>query len=143
MTMLSNVKMSKSEVISLLRRFDDSSDIPLHKGLDFDSYSQKLSTNARFIVSKFDADIVGFIAYYLNEKGAFVYVPQTVVHKSARHKGVGHAMFSLLYESLPVGIKTIRLEVLKANDAARSFYMREGFSCCGESNDRFQMAKEM
>jgi len=39
----SAVRLTKVEVKRLLDHFDDSSDTPLHEGLDFISYSEKLS----------------------------------------------------------------------------------------------------
>ena len=141
MEIRSGLKLSQSEVLSLLNRFDDSSDSPLHEGLDFDSYSNKLSDFAYFIIAIEENIQIGFIAYYLNEEGKFAYVPQVVVHKDGRHKGVGHAMFKVLYNVTNKKYPFLRLEVLKCNVNARAFYEREGFLFIEEHNERLLLEK--
>ena len=111
----SGIRLSKEEVIDLLEYFDDSSDRPLHEGLDFDAYSDKLSKYAYFTLAYLKNLCVGFIAYYLNDEGRFVYVPQVVVHKCGRHQGVGHLMFIELYAKCANKYRTVELEVLKDN----------------------------
>ena len=133
-------KLSKEEVLSLLTYFDDSSEHPLHEGLNFDSYSEKLSRFAYFIITN-EGDVrLGFIAYYLNEDGRFIYIPQIVVHKDGRHRGVGHMMMQTLKEKCSDLFTTIRLEVLKENINARIFYEREGFSFEEDRAERILLA---
>ena len=142
MEILTGIKLSKEEVMSLLTYFDDSSDIPLHEGLNFDAYSEKLSKNAYFVLAMENRLHLGFIAYYLNCEGNFAYIPQTVVHKSARHKGLGHIMFESLYKELQEHLfGSLQLEVLKNNNYARDFYHREGFVEKKHSNDRIGLVK--
>lgn len=137
------VKLSKDEVYDLLSYFDDSSDIPLHEGLDFDSYSEKLSKFSYFILA-FDGDqLLGFLSYYLNEEGKFIYIPQIVVHKIGRHKGVGHLMLNLLESKYSKSFKCINLEVLNDNLNAKAFYNREGFVEYGVRDIRLQLTKKI
>ena len=86
---------------------------------------------------------MGFVAYYLNDENHFAYVPQVVVHKEARHKGLGHSMFKVLCDSLTSNIKCIKLEVLKSNLYARNFYQREGFSCVEDHSERILLEKKL
>ncbi len=137
------IRLAKEDVLDLLNYFDDSSDHPLHDGLDFEIYSDKLSTYAYFIVAYLDEKCVGFIAYYLNEEGRFAYIPQTVVHKDGRHRGVGHTMFEALYKSIMGEYLTIRLEVLKSNTNARNFYTREGFVAIEDHNERLLLENKL
>lgn len=123
-----DVRLCKEQVLVLLSYFDNSSDHPLHEGLDFDSYSEKLSKYAYFVIASDDSSRLGFIAYYLNEDGRFVYIPQIVVHKNGRHKGIGHKMLQALKDFYSGSFTTIRLEVLKDNLNAKRFYEREGFT---------------
>lgn len=120
-------KLNRECVFDILSYFDMSSTIPLHIGLEFKSYSQKLSDNALFIIASDGAKWAGFIAFYLNSDEHFIYVPQVVVHKDFRHKGIGHLMFVELYNLLSDTYTSIKLEVLKTNDVACAFYGREGF----------------
>ena len=137
----SGLRLSQSEVLSLLNRFDDSSEKPLHEGIDFSTYSIKLSQYAYFIIAIENDLQMGFVAYYLNDDNHFAYVPQVVVHKEARHKGLGHSMFNVLCDSLAANIECIKLEVLKSNFYARNFYQREGFSCVEDHSERLLLEK--
>lgn len=141
MDILSGLKLSQSEVLSLLNRFDDSSDTPLHESLDFNAYSKKLSDFAFFIIAIENNLQIGFIAFYLNKEGHFAYVPQVVVHKDGRHKGVGHTMFVTLYNYTRTYYNSIRLEVLKFNENACRFYVREGFVEIEDHNERLLLEK--
>lgn len=143
MLITSGIRLSKLEVHNLLLYFDDSSDIPLHEGLDFDSYSEKLSKYAYFVIASENDSQVGFVAYYLNEEGKFVYIPQVVVHKDGRHKGIGHKMFQTLFDSLSNEYENVKLEVLKENDYAREFYKREGFEYIEDRGEKLLLAKTL
>lgn len=143
MNIETNVKLSQQEVISLLTHFDESSDTPLSQGLDFSSYSKKLSDFAHFVIAYEEKSMIGFIAYYLNEENHFAYIPQTVVHKNGRHKGVGHAMFSAMYDCIKSNYPAIRLEVLKVNNNARGFYAREGFVEVEDHNERLLLERKL
>ena len=144
MNIVSNIKLSKEEVLRLLNRFDDSSDAPLHQGLDFESYSEKLSEHAWFVIAEEGGAQIGFIAYYLNDEGKFGYVPQVVVHREGRHQGIGHKMFEGLYEVLKDrNFHTLKLEVLKSNQNARRFYEREGFGEIEDHCERVLLEKSL
>ena len=144
MNIVSNIKLSKEEVLRLLNRFDDSSDAPLHEGLDFDSYSEKLNEYARFVIAYEKEAQMGFIAYYLNDEGKFGYVPQVVVHRDGRHQGIGHKMFGALYEVLKdKAFHALKLEVLKSNQNARRFYEREGFGVIEDHSERILLEKSL
>lgn len=136
-------KKTAEQVFDLLSYFDDSSDTPLHEGLDFKSYSLKLSKFAYFILAYDNSNLVGFIAYYLNEKNKIVYVPQVVVHKFGRHKGIGHAMFTSLEKANKGLFSHIELEVLKENKNARLFYEREGFVFKDDHGNRLLLFKSI
>lgn len=135
-----DVRLCKEQVLVLLSYFDNSSDHPLHEGLDFDSYSEKLSKFAYFVIASDDSSRLGFIAYYLNEDGRFVYIPQIVVHKDGRHKGIGHKMLQALKERYSDSFANIRLEVLKDNMNAKKFYEREGFTFEEDRAERLLLA---
>lgn len=138
-----NLKLSQSEVFSLLNYFDDSSDTPLHEGLDFETYSKKLSDFAYFLIADTQNVKNGFIAFYKNEEGRFVYIPQIVVHKNCRHKGLGHKMMSALVDNVQTSYHSIQLEVLKENKYARDYYAREGFFIVEDRMEKFLLEKKL
>ena len=137
MDFLTNKRLDLTSVRNLLERFDNAFTPPLHLGLDFEQYSTKLSENAHFILAEQDNQPIGFIAYYLNEEGKFIYVPFTAVHPTGRHKHIGHTMFSYLKGLLGDSYQFIRLEVLKNNVNARRFYEREGFCISEDRGEKF------
>ena len=143
MEIRTGLRLSQSEVLNLLERFDDSSDSPLHVGLDFMTYSLKLSQYAYFVIATENEKQMAFIAYYLNDENHFAYIPQVVVHKDARHKGLGHTMFNMLIDSLDTDIECIKLEVLKSNTYARNFYQREGFTRVEDHSERILLEKKI
>ena len=144
MNIVSNIKLSKEEVLRLLNRFDDSSDAPLHQGLDFESYSEKLCKHAWFVIAEEEDAQIGFIAYYLNDEGKFGYVPQVIVHRDGRHQGIGHKMFECLYGVLKNrDFHMLKLEVLKSNQNARRFYEREGFGEIEDHCERVLLEKSL
>lgn len=138
-----DVRLNSEEVKRLLEYFDDSSDIPLHLGLDIASYSEKLSKNAHFIIVWHNKKMVAFLAYYLNDDGRFVYVPQVIVHKEGRHRGLGHKMFEALGNNYSDKYDIIQLEVLKENSNARRFYEREKFIEKEDRKERLLLCKNI
>ena len=143
MEIRTGLRLSQSEVLNLLERFDDSSDSPLHVGLDFMTYSLKLSQYAYFVIATENEKQMAFIAYYLNDENHFAYIPQVVVHKDARHIGLGHTMFNMLIDKLDTDIECIKLEVLKSNTYERNFYQREGFTRVEDHSERILLEKKL
>ena len=143
MEIRTGLRLSQSEVLNLLERFDESSDSPLHVGLDFMTYSLKLSQYAYFVIATENEKQMAFIAYYLNDENHFAYIPQVVVHKDARHISLGHTMFNMLIDKLDTDIECIKLEVLKSNTYARNFYQREGFTRVEDHSERILLEKKL
>ena len=138
-----DVRLTEEETLQLLKHFDDSSDVPLHQSLDFVSYSEKLSLCAHFLLAINDGKYMGFIAYYLNAEGNFVYIPQIVVHKDGRHMGIGHMMMAALQEMCFGKYEKVLLEVLNTNLNARKFYEREGFIEEEKHGERLLLSKSL
>lgn len=135
------VKLSQIEVLSLFNDFDDSSEVPLHEGLDFQMHSRKFADKAYFILAKIESRIIGFVAYYLNEEGKYSYISEIIVHKDGRHRGIGHKMMVSLINAMGTSYDCIRLEVLKTNQYARKFYEREGYNEIDDHGNKFLMEK--
>ena len=127
MTIEGGIRLSNKQAYSLLLDFDSAFNPALHEELDLSVYSQKLATNAYFILAKDGANNTGFIAYYLNNEGQFCYIPLLAVNNSFRNCGIAKGMLRELYSNTPDSIKNIVLEVDKNNVTARSFYRSEEF----------------
>jgi len=130
-------------VYNLLTRFDESSDIPLHVGIDFETYSTKLSNYAKFILAYKDSRCVGFIAYYLNDSGGFVYITQIVVYKNNKRQGIGHIMINTLFNAYKESYITVKLEVLKSNIIAQNFYKREMFMISEDRGAKILLERDL
>lgn len=135
------VKLSQIEILSLFNDFDDSSEVPLHEGLDFQIHSRKFADKAYFVLAEIESQIIGFVAYYLNDEGKFAYISEIIVHRDGRHRGIGHKMMLSLTNSLGASYNCIRLEVLKTNEYAKRFYEREGFYEIDDHVNKFLLEK--
>ena len=86
---------------------------------------------------------MGFLAFYPNLIGRFLYVPQVVVHKQGRHIGIGHRLFSELTALYNDEVDSIKLEVLKNNSVANAFYKREGFEIIEDRKEKYLLIKKI
>lgn len=135
--------LAPKEVLALLLRFDDVFIEPLHESVDFADYSNKLSQFAHFVLVHDQDVLIGFIAYYLNDEGDFAYVSLTAVLPEWQHKGIGHLMFSSLYDYIFGKYSFLNLEVMKTNVNARGFYKKEGFVMSEDRNEKLLLFKNI
>ncbi len=135
--------LTQEEVISLLRKAENSFDPPLSQNIPYtvSDYAKKLSENAWFILCMEDDEIIGFTAYYLNQEGGFAYIPQIWVSDMHQRKGIGASMMDKLIKDVPSYVKSIRLEVRKNNEKAVAFYEKNGFVVFDEKNGKLLLGK--
>ena len=105
--------------------------------------AQKFSNFSEFLVIYIQEEIAGFVAFYANncvEKIA--YISMIAVKKNFRQQGVG-ALLLKECESVARknGMKKIKLEVLKENSTAISFYQKKGFLFSEKREDALYMIK--
>lgn len=138
------VKMTQQAVCNLLADFDMNFSPPLSSTIDLTEYSQKLSTNARFIIVYDEGKVVGFISFYLNNEEKMIYIPLISVKRDGyQHKGIGQLMFEILKNSAKRSFYSIRLEVLKNNAQAVKFYCMQGFKVIEDRDDKRLMSLEL
>ncbi|MCQ2304431.1 MAG: GNAT family N-acetyltransferase [Bacteroidales bacterium] len=135
--------LTQKEVFTLLLRFDEVFIEPLHESVDFADYSSKLSQLAHFVLVHDQDVLIGFIAYYLNDEGEFAYISLTAILPEWQHKGIGHLMFTSLYDYIGGKYSFLNLEVLKTNINARGFYKKEGFIMSEDRNEKLLMSKKL
>lgn len=127
-TIETDISLTCYEVKFLLEDFDIEFTPSLSSSLCFDDYSEKLSQNAHFVIAYNEGKQIGFIAYYLNEVGRFIYIPLIAVKREGyQHQGIGRKMLRNLEEKSNNTFDSIRLEVLKSNLQAMNFYQKQGF----------------
>ena len=140
---LNSLRLSQNEVLKILQGSDKDFNTPLSCNLDLLTYSNKLSGNAYFILLKEGYDIIGCIAYYLNNDGQFVYIPYFWVNKNKQRSGNGHYLLDSLIKSLPEKYTEIRLEVAKHNYKAFAFYNKNGFKIVEDREIKYLLSKRI
>lgn len=137
-------KVSKEEVLAILMKAENSFNPPLSKNIPYllDDYAKRLSEFAWFILGMEENEIIGFIAYYLNQEGGFAYISLIWVSDNYQKNGIGARMLELLIENeVSNYVKTIRLEVRKNNDKAMRFYKSMGFLSIEDSEKKILLEK--
>jgi len=140
---LNSSRLSQNEVLRILQDSDKDFNTPLSCNLDLFKYANKLSENANFILLKEGNNIIGCIAYYLNNDGQFVYIPYFWVNKINQRSGCGHYLLDSLIKSLPEKYTEIKLEVAKDNFKAFSFYNKNGFKIVEDREKKYLLSKKI
>lgn len=138
-------KMTLEEVLCLLNKAENSFTPPLSHNIPYtvEEYAKRLSSNAIFIICKENDEIIGFIAYYVNIEGQFVYITQIWVSDHHQRKGIGSIMLEQLIKKVPTVVDKVQLEVRMNNEKASSFYRKVGFLPIREENNRYLMEKRI
>ncbi len=139
-----NKKIEYDTALGLLRKCENSFVPPLSHNIPYtlEEYAKKLSEFAWFILCVDETEIIGFTAYYLNQEGHFVYIPQIWVSDEHQRKGIGSCMLDELIKVAPKFVTSIRLEVRKNNHKAVSFYERIGFCIIDDMGNKLLLSKE-
>ncbi len=136
-------ELSYDEVLHLLQQCDRNFSPCLSHNLDFVQYAQKLSACAHFILALEADKTVGFVAYYLNKKGEFIYIPLIWVSPLCQRRGIGKAFIEHLAMLSKEGFQSIRLEVLKTNISGISFYRNELFQVEEDRGEKYLFIKKL
>lgn len=138
-------KLSQQEVFDLLVTCNNSFTPPLSKNIPYtlEEYAERLATYADFVLVKEFGNIAGFLAYYTNTEGGFVYIPQIWVSDEYQRRGIGANMMEKLINYAPSYIKKIRLEVRRNNVKAVNFYKKSGFVLIEEENNKYLLEKDI
>ena len=107
-------------------------------------YVEKLINNA-IILTYYDQQIKGFIAFYANNKdNDFAFLSMIIIDKSIRGLGIGKM---LIIQSEKIvwnkGFSKYKLEVLKNNNAAINLYINLGFKKIDSKEDVIVMEKKL
>ena len=137
-------RLSFDEVLSMLNQCDNSFDPPLSSHIDLQAYARRMSEHAYFVLIKNDeGGVVAFTAYYLNQEGAFAYIPEIWVADTCQRMGLGHKMIDYLAQKVPDYVKAIHLEVRKNNEKAYRFYQKEGFVLVEDRDRKVLLEKKL
>lgn len=116
----------------------------LYSRVDINQYCCKLSEKATFLQAKDDeGKCLGFIAYYINQEYAFVFITRIAVSGHCRHQGIGRQMIEELAKVYLDSFEAIELEVEKTNESARKFYQSMGFNLKEDRNTKLLLTKNL
>lgn len=128
---------------TLLQMCDQEFQPSLSQTMDLKKYAQKLSEKAQFVLALDKGEMAGFVAYYLNDEGHFIYVPLIWVSKVYQRRGIGQKLIGQLSELALIGYSSICLEVLKTNASALAFYKKEIFEEKEDRGEKLLLQKKL
>lgn len=112
---------------------------------DFDVYLDKLHKFGIFIAATTQEAILGYAILYANNpitKEAFI--PLICVKEDYQGKGIGSLLMTDCYQTaIKSGMESINLQVLKTDCNQKRFYEKQGFIIVGETDNRYNMQKQL
>lgn len=124
---ISHKELRLTHILELLKKFDKCFYPPFSQSIDLETYADKLSQHAYFIVAEVESQIVGLLAYYRNDLEKELYVPYLVVDEKWQGGAIGQGLLHELTITCYGSYQKIGLEVNIANIGAYRFYTRNGF----------------
>lgn len=94
-----------------------------------ENISKKIWNFGKLIVLRMENEILGFSAFYCNDKESLnAYISLIAVDSKYRKLGLGKAILEEIYSvAIQNGMQNVRLEVDNDNTVALSFYKKNGF----------------
>lgn len=135
---LQNPERVEREIWVLQETFSD-----LIEHVNIGEYSKKIAKYANVYILKEEVTC-GMEAVYMNDQEhGTAYVTLFGISEAYRGKHLGSRLFDYcVREAAACGMKELKLEVRKDNDAALEFYLRKGLKILGDSgNERYLMGK--
>ena len=120
----------EKEIIGLKDTFSD-----LIEKVDIQKYSKKIAEHANVYVLKEEVTC-GLEAIYVNDRERkTAYVTLFGILATYRRRHLGARLFEhCVQEAVAFGMRELKLEVRKDNEAALKFYLREGLKIMGDSD---------
>lgn len=129
MKIYEGITLSQCEVKKILLFFNDYFLPTLKERLDISNYASKLSANSKFILIKKDSYIIGFAAYYNNQKSEYGYLSLIAVDKEFQKRGLASKMIlSMLSDCNKSDKRGVQLEVHLKYPSLIKFYKHHKFS---------------
>ena len=123
---IKNIKI----IFNILKEFDSNFNPTISSLVgNLKQYSEKLYNNGITIALFDNNNIVGFASFYCNDNETqTAYLTQICIKSFYKSKGYGTYLLKKCEEiSINNNIKKMRLEVYKSNEAAISFYKKNGY----------------
>lgn len=130
---------SKKRLLTLMTELDPIYIPPISSITDLGTYCDKLITYAEMFIIKQKEDDCGFIAVYANDQEQHcAFISSIGIKQKFRGRGIGTLLIDKAVEvARKRGMRLIRLQVNRHNDAALKLYHRYGFSktACSFQNE--------
>lgn len=127
---LGRKEYSRTRLLTLMAELDTSYIPPISSIRDIGTYCDKLIRYAEVFVIKHKRDEFGFIAVYANDQEKHcAFISSIGIKQEFGRRGMGGLLINQAVDvARKQGMRRIRLEVNRHNDAALKLYHRYGFS---------------
>lgn len=127
------MQFSEARLYSLLSKLDSSYASPVSTRVNLSSYVKKLSHYADIVVASVDSEDIALCAFYTNTPPNG-YISTIVVLEGFQKNGLGTTLIEFVKEiAKEKGCTKLGLEVFSQNYKARSFYLKQGFYVCEDT----------
>lgn len=127
---------SFNEVETHLARVDKMFSPELSSYVDIHSYAVKIAELADREEAWDGNNLIGLIAYYINQEGKFAFITNVSVEEKYQKQGVASQLLSNTIKDIASkNITTIRLEVHQSNRKAINFYTKNHFQLMDENDE--------
>lgn len=137
-----HMKLSSNEVLHVLQ---DSCDFYEDKidNIATRIYAEKLSLFAFWEIIHSKENIVGYVAYYLNNENHYIYIPLICIYPQYQRRHLAQLLIKIISQYEKSGFKSIRLEVAKTNNKAVAFYLNNSFEIMEDRGRKFLLEKHL
>lgn len=110
----------------------------LKRRVDLDTYIEKLLSSAHRLEAWTESELVGFLAIYLNPEEKFDFITNISVSEQCQKRGIASKLLNSAIKKS--ANPEIRLEVVKGNIGAISFYEQAGFKRIDETERTYVLS---
>lgn len=137
------MKIPKEEIVQLLHFGNEDFCPHLSKIVDIEAYAEKLRQYAEFLIIGTPSNILGWMAYYKNEPGKFLYITHFWVNRFCQKRGYGKYLLDKLILVDGGEYNEVCVEIYKEDVGALTFYDKNGFKLKEDRIDRVLLSRNI
>lgn len=135
------MRIPKDKIVHLLHFGDEDFCPHLSKIVNIEEYAEKLSKYAEFSVIGSGSNILGWMAFYKNNPGKFIYITHFWVNRLCQKKGYGKYLLDKMIQDDGDGYHEVCVEIYKEDEGALVFYYKNGFKLKEDRTDRVLLSR--
>lgn len=135
------MRIPQEDIVRLLHFGDEDFCPHLSKIVNIEEYAEKLSKYAEFSIIGSGSNILGWMAYYKNNPGKFIYISHFWVNRLCQKKGYGKYLLDKMIQDDGDGYNEVRVEIYKEDEGALIFYDKNGFKLKEDKSDRVLLSR--